>query len=79
MRAWLLLTSKGGVVDQDALIEALKSGKVARAGLDVFTPEPLRDSWFFSSPKVSLQPHLAAFTKRTFLKGEREVFANVKQ
>lgn len=67
------------MIDEPALIRALESGKVARAGLDVLTTEPCRDSPLFSNPRVTVQPHLGAFTKGTILRGEREVFANVKQ
>ncbi|KAK4687541.1 hypothetical protein P7C73_g2585, partial [Tremellales sp. Uapishka_1] len=76
---FIVNTARGAVIDEQALIRALKSGKVCRAGLDVWTVEPCRESWLFTSPKVTLQPHLGAFTKGTMLKGEREVFANVKQ
>ncbi|KAL7421327.1 hypothetical protein Q5752_004212 [Cryptotrichosporon argae] len=75
---FIVNTARGAVIDEDALIAALKSGKVARAGLDVLTTEPCRDSWLFASDRVTLQPHLGAFTTGTILKGERAVLGNVK-
>lgn len=39
--AYLINISRGGVVDQDALVEARRAGRIAGAGLDVFSPEPL--------------------------------------
>ncbi|RSH95305.1 hypothetical protein EHS25_000392 [Saitozyma podzolica] len=76
---FIVNTARGAVIDEPALIRALESRKVARAGLDVLTTEPCRDSPLFSNPRVTVQPHLGAFTKGTILRGEREVFANVKQ
>jgi lactate dehydrogenase-like 2-hydroxyacid dehydrogenase len=38
--AYIVNTARGGVIDDDALIEALESGKVTRAGLDVYPDEP---------------------------------------
>lgn len=67
------------MIDEEALIAGLKSGKVARAGLDVLANEPCAESWLFSSPKVTLQPHVGAFTEGTILRGERAVLANVKK
>ncbi len=50
--------SRGVVVDQDALVEALSSHKIAAAGLDVTTPEPLpRDHPLISLPNVTITPH----------------------
>jgi len=75
---YIVNTARGAVIDEDALVRALDSGKVARAGLDVFDPEPKFDSKLFNHDNVSLQPHLGAFTRGTILRGERDVFANVK-
>jgi len=55
--------ARGGIIKENALIEALKSGKVAAAGLDVFEDEPLaKDSPLRSMPNVVLTPHLGAST-----------------
>ncbi len=55
--------ARGGIIKESALIAALKSGKVAAAGLDVFEDEPLaKDSEFRTLPNVVLTPHLGAST-----------------
>lgn len=54
--------SRGGTIDEDALIEALNSGKVAFAGLDVFANEPNPRVDLLQHPKVSLTPHIGAST-----------------
>jgi D-3-phosphoglycerate dehydrogenase / 2-oxoglutarate reductase len=54
--------SRGGIIDEAALVEAIRSGQVAGAALDVFATEPLRDSPLFDLPQVVLTPHLGAST-----------------
>ena len=54
--------SRGGTIDEIALIEALNSGKVAFAGLDVFDNEPNPRIDLLQHPKVSLTPHIGAST-----------------
>lgn len=54
--------SRGGTIDELALIEALDSGKVAFAGLDVFDNEPTPLSAILTHPKISLTPHIGAST-----------------
>jgi len=54
--------ARGGVVDEDALINALNSGKIAHAALDVFVNEPQPRSDLLAHPKVSLSPHIGAAT-----------------
>jgi len=54
--------SRGGTIDEIALIEALNSGKVAFAGLDVFDNEPNPRVDLLQHPKVSLTPHIGAST-----------------
>ncbi|HEY7563318.1 MAG TPA: phosphoglycerate dehydrogenase [Acidimicrobiia bacterium] len=55
-------TSRGGIVDELALAEAVRSGRVAGAALDVFVTEPLTESPLFDLPQVVLTPHLGAST-----------------
>lgn len=54
--------SRGGVIDEVALIDALDSGKVAFAGLDVFEQEPTPAIQVLMHPKISLTPHIGAAT-----------------
>ncbi|MBD3750718.1 MAG: D-2-hydroxyacid dehydrogenase [Sphingobacteriales bacterium] len=54
--------SRGGTIDEEALIEALDSGKVSFAGLDVFDNEPTPRIAILQHPKVSLTPHIGAST-----------------
>ncbi len=62
--ARLINAARGGIVDEIALLDALKTGKIAGASLDVFEIEPLpADSPFRSLPNVVLTPHLGASTE----------------
>jgi D-3-phosphoglycerate dehydrogenase len=54
--------SRGGTIDENALIDALDSGKVAFAGLDVFDREPTPLAGLLTHPKISLTPHIGAST-----------------
>ncbi len=54
--------SRGGTIDEQALIAALDSGKVAFAGLDVFDNEPTPLNAILQHPKISLTPHIGAST-----------------
>ncbi|WP_379091780.1 D-2-hydroxyacid dehydrogenase [Pedobacter sp. UC225_65] len=54
--------SRGGTIDELALIDALDSGKVAFAGLDVFDNEPTPLAAILTHPKISLTPHIGAST-----------------
>jgi len=55
--------ARGGVIDEEALYEALVSGQVAMACLDVFETEPLKDYKLFSLPNVIGTPHIGAQTR----------------
>lgn len=60
--------ARGGIVDEVALYEALKSGKVFAAGLDVFEKEPAKESPLFGLDNVVLTPHLGASTTEAQIK-----------
>lgn len=58
--AYLLVESRGGIVDEAALVDVLKKGKIAAAGLDVFEEEPLPPtSELWDVPNLIVTPHLA--------------------
>ena len=59
---FLINTARGGVIDENALLEALESGKVAGAGLDVFENEPTPKEALLKHPLVSCTPHIGAST-----------------
>ena len=54
--------ARGELIDDAALIDALSSGKIAGAALDVFSKEPLKDSPYFGLENVILTPHIAGST-----------------
>lgn len=62
--AVLVNVARGRLVDQEALLEALESGRIRGAGLDVFTEEPLpAESAFWRRPNVLVTPHVSAVTR----------------
>lgn len=60
---YLINCARGKVVEEAALLEALDSGKVAGAGIDVFEEEPTKNEALVNHPKVSVTPHIGAATK----------------
>jgi phosphoglycerate dehydrogenase-like enzyme len=59
-------TTRGGVVDQSALAGALRSGRIAGAGIDVMTPEPIPvDDPLLTAPHLVVAPHLGSATLET--------------
>ena len=61
----LVNVARGAVVDEDALVEALTSGKLGGAGLDVFVNEPQVPPELFGMDNVVLQPHVGSATHET--------------
>ncbi len=78
--AFLINTSRAGLVDMDALLEALRDKRIAGAGLDVFEPEePLPvDSPFRALDNVILTPHVAAHTEGAVEREARITVDNVE-
>ena len=71
--------SLGPIIDQDALVEALKSGKIRAAALDVTDPEPLpRDHPLLSLSNVIITPHTGSRTVETRIKMVEQVIDNLK-
>jgi D-3-phosphoglycerate dehydrogenase len=60
--AFVINTSRGGAIDEEALLEALNSGHLGGAGLDVFEDEPKPRQALLNHPKVSVSPHIGAST-----------------
>ena len=61
--AFLINTARGGVVEEQALLDALNAGKLAGAALDVFTEEPAQNMALCTHPKISVTPHIGGATK----------------
>ena len=77
---YLINTSRGGLIDEAALISALESGHLAAAALDVFETEPLPAGHPLTRMKnVVLTPHIAAGTRDALTAKMRALFANVQR
>ncbi len=61
--AMLINASRGGVIEEQALYEAVDSGHISGAAVDVFAEEPARDSVLFKSDRIIVTPHLGASTR----------------
>jgi D-3-phosphoglycerate dehydrogenase len=78
--AVLVNTARGGLVDGDALLEAVEQNRIAGAALDVFDPEPLpADSPLRRSDRIILTPHLAASTHEAQERVSVEVCRSIEQ
>lgn len=77
--AFVINSSRGGVVDETALAQALGDGHIAGAGLDVFETEPLPpESPLLTAPNLVLTPHLGASTQEAQIQVALEVARNIR-
>ncbi len=77
--AYLVNTSRGPIVDEAALVDALRSGAIAGAGLDVFDTEPLpRDHPLRTLPNTVLTPHMGYVTTETYRVFYGDAVENIK-
>jgi phosphoglycerate dehydrogenase-like enzyme len=76
--ALLINTSRGPIVEQQALLDALREGRIGGAGLDVFDQEPLPlDHPLRTAPRTVLTPHLGYVTRNTYEIFYREAVEDV--
>jgi len=76
--ALLINTARGPVVDEKALVKALKTGKISGAGLDVFEEEPTVQKGLRTLPNVVLLPHLGSATVETRIRMGWMVIENIQ-
>jgi len=77
--AYIVNTSRGAVIDENALIKALKEKTIAGAALDVFEKEPLsKDNPLLQMDNVILTPHIAWYSEEAMLDQKRKAALNVK-
>lgn len=77
-KGYLINVARGSVVDELALIEALQAGRIAGAGLDVFSAEPHVPEALWGMPNVVLTPHMASATDQTRRDMADLAFANMQ-
>ncbi len=83
--AVLINTARGEIVDQEALREAIVSGRIAAAGLDTLDPEPVRlDNPLLNMPegfehRVVLSPHIGGVSEGMFYRAHRAVWLNIER
>jgi D-3-phosphoglycerate dehydrogenase len=59
---FIICAARGGIIDENALLDGLNSGKVAGAALDVYASEPPKNQELINHPKVIATPHIAGQT-----------------
>jgi phosphoglycerate dehydrogenase-like enzyme len=78
--AYLFVMSRGGIVDQDALVDALANGRLAGAGLDATEPEPLpAEHPLWELPNVLISPHCSGASRQTTERGRQILRENLRR
>ncbi|MDN5814021.1 MAG: phosphoglycerate dehydrogenase, partial [Micrococcaceae bacterium] len=77
--AYVVNVARGGLIDEEALYTALKDGRIAGAGVDVYVSEPSTDLPFFEFENVTVTPHLGASTAEAQEKAGVSVAKSVRQ
>jgi lactate dehydrogenase-like 2-hydroxyacid dehydrogenase len=75
---YLINTSRGGILDEDALVDALEGGRLAGAGLDVWRHEPQIDPRLLALPNVVMTPHMGSATYEGRLATGEKVIQNIR-
>jgi D-3-phosphoglycerate dehydrogenase len=74
---YIVCTARGGIIDEKALLDALNSGKVSGAGLDVFSTEPPIDMELIKHPRVVATPHVGGQTIAAQIRASRDIAEEV--
>lgn len=75
---YLVNTARGGLIDEEALCDALDRGKVTAAAVDVFKEEPTKNERIYTHEKISLTPHTGASTVEAQLRIGEEIISIIK-
>lgn len=75
---YLINASRGGIVDEDAMVDALEAGRLAGAGLDVWRHEPQIDPRLLALPNVVMTPHMGSATLEGRVASGEKVIANIR-
>jgi len=75
---YVINASRGGIVDEDALVEALEAGRLAGAGLDVWEHEPRIDPRLLALPNVVMTPHMGSATFEGRIATGEKVIQNIR-
>ncbi|MFT3978144.1 MAG: D-glycerate dehydrogenase [Sphingomonas bacterium] len=75
---FLINASRGGIVDEDAMVEAIEQGRLAGAGLDVWRHEPRIDPRLLALPNVVMTPHMGSATYEGRIATGEKVIANIR-
>ncbi|TET26137.1 MAG: phosphoglycerate dehydrogenase, partial [Dehalococcoidia bacterium] len=75
--AYIINCARGGLIDEEALVKAIKEERLAGAAIDVFVPEPITESILFEDNKIIVTPHLGASTTEAQAAAARDVAVQI--